>query len=127
VFFDVATKTEKDRRDLETHIISSLDMISFITSLESIGTQSGARVSITSVATDVTNASVVGSIGKAQAHVVVAGTWTTVMRALGLAEHLPFAGTIDHVRLSKGGDTKFAWEASFDVQAPVYVASSTLQ
>jgi hypothetical protein len=127
VYIDSAARTADGRASLNTHVISSLDMVSFITALEMIESQSGARIDIASVDTDVTPQSTIGSTGKARAHVTLHGSWTTVMRALGIAEHLSFASSIDRVRLSKGGDAKAPWEASFDVQALVLVASSTIQ
>jgi hypothetical protein len=123
--------TMSDRGRLPDLFISSDDIVSFITSIESLGPQTNTKVVLTSIDADQTASAAAGSVAHAKAHVEASGSWPGVMRLLGLVERLPYASNINHVRFDAGqadAKTGVTWSASFDIQALVLVtgtASST--
>ncbi len=128
----IAADSAFDRAQLPNFFIPSDDLVSFITSLESLGPQSGTTISLTGIDSDPLTNAEQGTIGRARAHVDGSGTWGSIMRLLLLSEKLPYAATISHVRLSSGApDEKkqVMWTISFDLQAAVLVtgASGTTQ
>lgn len=117
---------------LEGFFIPSDLLVSFIESLEALGPQTGTTVSVASVDSDITDDSAPGTTGTIHASVGVAGTWSSAMRALSLAESMPYKVTISNVRLSgssssggKDGAIKSNWQLGFDIQAAVVVPLET--
>ena len=128
----LASSTASDREMLLTFFISSDDIVSFITAIESLGPKSGSTLNITSIDADQMVGAPAGKIGKARAHVDAHGSWSSVMRLLDLAEVMPYAVTISHVRLNSSGATaksNDAWSLAFDIQvsiiAPTTASSTT--
>jgi hypothetical protein len=107
----LASTTESDRSRLASFFVPAGDVVSFITALESLGPESGSTVSIASISSD--------SLSVA-AHIDAHGSWSSVMRALSLAERMPYAVSISNVRVdeSGGADSKsHAWSLSMDIKA----------
>jgi hypothetical protein len=107
-----ASTTESDRARLASFFVPADDAVSFITALESIGLQSGAQVSIASISSDSLSV---------QAHIDAHGSWSSVMRALSLAERMPYAVSISNVRMDESGavagSKSHAWSLSMDIKA----------
>jgi hypothetical protein len=128
--FDLASSTAADRSRLSSFFISPDDIVSFITLLESLGTQAGNKVSITSIDADNMTNAAPGTVGHAHARIDTRGSWTQVMTVLSLAENLPYISTLNHVRLNANdvGGKQAYWSLSFDVQVSLLappVTSST--
>ncbi|HTK33537.1 MAG TPA: hypothetical protein VL335_03275 [Candidatus Paceibacterota bacterium] len=129
----IASDTVLERSQVPHFFIPADDVVSFITTLEALGPQSGATVTLSSIDSDVINGAAPGTIGHARAHVDASGSWLSIMRLISLSENMPYAVSISHLNLNNGGaqDTKDAkvpqhiWSASFDVQAAVLVPSDT--
>ena len=125
----LASSTVTDRDMLMSYFVHDDDIVSFITTLESLGPQSGSKATLASIDADSLSASSIGTTGSVRAHVDVTGSWSSAMRALMLAEHLPYAASLSHVSLSSSVSgtvgAHSTWVLSFDVTAALIVASST--
>ncbi len=120
----IASSTAPLRARLASFFVPADDVVAFITVLESIGPQSGSAVSIASIDADSLAGRPAGTIGAVRAHIDVHGGWSSVMRALALAERMPYAVSIDHVQLdssSAGPANGRSWSLSFDIQADMIV------
>lgn len=120
----LAADTSFDRAVLPNFFIPADDVVSFITSLEALGPQSGTKINLTGIDSDSLNGAAVGTVGRAHAHIDASGSWSSIMKLLDLSEHMPYAATISHVRLSVGTpDEKkqILWSIAFDIQAAVLV------
>ena len=123
--------TVADWAKLEGFFIPSDHMVAFIESLEALGPQTGSTVAVDSVDSDITGNSAPGTTGTIHASVSANGTWSSVMRALSLAEAMPYKVAISGVRLAgspsaapstKGGKgPSSAWRLSFAIEAEVMV------
>lgn len=123
----IAANTALDRSVLQSFFIPADDVVSFITTLEALGPQSGTTLSLTGIDSDPLTNAAPGAVGRAHGHIDASGTWASVMRLLDLAEHMPYAATVSHVRLSGGAlDEKkqSTWSISFDIQAAVLVSAA---
>ena len=125
--YDLASSTATDRNKLVSFFISSDDIVSFVTLLESLGTQTENKVSITSIDADNMTGVAPGTIGHAHAHIDMHGSWAQVMTVLSLAENLPYVSTLNHVRLNANsiGVKQTDWNLSFDVQTSLLVPPVT--
>jgi len=107
-----ASTTESDRSRLASFFVPADNVVSFITALESLGPESGSSVSIASISSD--------SLSVA-AHIDAHGSWLSVMRALSLAERMPYAVSISNVRMDESGtgagSKSHAWSLSMDIKA----------
>jgi hypothetical protein len=123
---ELATSTTASRSRLTSFFIPADNVVVFITTLESLGPQSGSKVSLTSVDADSLVGAPVGTVGVARAHIIAQGSWSSVMRALALAERLPYAVSIDHVSLAGSSDqaSHSSWSLSFDIQGATIVLAS---
>ncbi len=123
----LADSTAADRAHLNSFFVSSNNVVSFITNLESLGSQSGTTLTIASINTDTASGDAPGTTGHVSAHISAYGTWSSVMRLLDLAEQMQYASTISHVQLS-GGEVNAksgrVWNIGFDVQALLIVTST---
>jgi hypothetical protein len=118
----MVSDTAFERARLPDLFVSSGDIVSFITSLESLGPQSGSKVVLASIDADQMTNVATGTIGHAKAHINGTGPWAAVMKLLALAERLPYASTINHVHIDAGQASDKGpqdWSISFDVQALV--------
>jgi hypothetical protein len=123
---ELVVSTAVSRSRLTSFFVPADDVVVFITAIESIGPQSGSTVSLASVDDSSLLGTAAGTIRAVRAHVSAHGSWSSVMLALALAEHLPYAVSIDHVQLnaSNGGKAGQTWNLSFDIQAATIVQSS---
>lgn len=130
---ELVIATAASRARLASFFVPADNVVVFITALESLGPQSGSTVSLATIDADsLTNASA-GTVGTVRAHINSIGSWGSVMRALALAERMPYAVSIDHIRLdtsaSASASTSAAtasshtWNLSFDIQAAMIVPS----
>jgi hypothetical protein len=120
-------ETVGDRAKLDKLFIVDTEAVNFIESLERIGIQSGAKIELSSVAADDTNTLKPGATAYIKGHVSATGQWGNVMRALMLAEVLPYQSKIDgvHLNTSSVSDEKIpknVWHTEFEVSAPLVKA-----
>jgi alkylhydroperoxidase/carboxymuconolactone decarboxylase family protein YurZ len=124
----LASSTADSRAHLASFFVPADNVVVFITALESIGPQSGSTVSLATVDADSLAGAPAGTIGSVRAHVDAHGGWPSVMRALSLAERMPYAVSIDNVRMDASGfAAKSSWNLSFDIQAAVIVPQASHQ
>jgi hypothetical protein len=79
-------------------------------------------VRLASIDADNLDSAAPGTLGTARAHVVASGSWSAVMRALKLAEDLPYLVTVSglSVTLTDGSAAaKRTWQATFDIKTPI--------
>ncbi|MDE1975567.1 MAG: hypothetical protein KGI49_03615 [Patescibacteria group bacterium] len=126
--------TASARAALPSLFVKSDRVVDFIKSIENVGRQSGASVSISSISADPASGPA-WTTGKVSASVAASGSWSQIMTALGLFENLPFASSLDSASLSASAQSgnnnsaaKPSWTLSFDIEAAMLiVASSTHQ
>ncbi len=119
----IASSTTGDRSELSSLFISSDNVVSLITMMEYFGSQSGSKVTITSIDADPLTNPAPGSLSHAHIHIDDQGSWISVMTMLSLTERMPYAGSISHVKMNiNSSDPKLrTWDLSFDVQVPLLV------
>jgi Flp pilus assembly protein TadG len=88
------------RATLPTYLVSEEDAVPFINAVEAVGPASGAKLSLSSLSsgTDPASSSPVVSLS-----VSLRGTWQTVMSGVELLENLPYAESVQDLRLSSDG------------------------
>lgn len=120
---DVYSNSIEARTNLRSLFVSADKVVDFIKSLEKIGSQSGAKVTISGVVSKEATIDSVGSIG---AHIESIGSWQTVMYSLALAETLPYSVSIRSVSLIESiGDKTHSWRLTFDIKVPTRIVSTT--
>jgi hypothetical protein len=116
-----ASTTESNRARLASFFVPADSVVSFITALEALGPESRSAVSIASISSDSLSGKASGTIGSAQAHIDARGSWSSVMRALSLAERMPYAVSISNVLLDESaasaGSKNHMWSLSMDIKA----------
>ncbi len=136
-----STKRERDQRLAATYrsmsaewarlpalFIPADDTVAFIEAVEGLGDISGASVAISAIGADDLAGAPAGTVGSIRAHADVRGTWSSVMKTLILAEHMPYHDTIAKVSLDfigegAGKNPSRDWHASFDIKASTLVGT----
>ncbi len=124
---DTYLKTVEERKKVINMFISSLEAVSFIESIEKLGSYTGSDVVLSSVKSDSADSMASNSFAKINAHLEVSGSWTAVMRALHLAETLPYQVSMSNIKLNSSGfgkDVKKTWKLSFDIASNLIVAKN---
>lgn len=120
--------TAFDRARLGSFFVPSDGVVVFIESLESLGKETGTLASISSIVTEGIDGAVAGSVGSIRAKVDITGSWEGVMRALRLAELMPYNSSIGDVMLdqssgqSQSKTTKRQWHLTFTMSVSSIVA-----
>jgi hypothetical protein len=120
-------ETSVERARLNEFFIPKDNVVSFIEALESMGTTTGSRIHIASIASDNLDAALPGATGNVRVNLVVSGSWSSVLRTLQLAELLPYKSSIQNVKLdvsvqsgAKEKDpVKRTWQMVFDLSAVI--------
>ena len=120
-------RTKNDRDLLSDFFIPSDRVVDFIEAIESLGPQTGSEVTLSIDTIDPTD-SEDKKHGLARASVEVVGSWTSVMRALSLAENFPYAVSVNGARLylQTGSNGIRNWKASFVVEVVLSEPLSSL-
>ncbi len=127
---DIYSSTIVNREKMLALFIPSTEDVSFIESIEELGSRVGSAVSISSVSSDNVNSMIPNSFARIGAHVEVSGTWVVVMRILRLSETLPYQVSLSNIRVSYSGltdDTKTKkqiWRLSFDIASNMIVTKN---
>ncbi len=118
--------TADQRSRLTGLFVPSGGEVSFIEALESLGPASGTAVSISSISADPLDKASSGTVGAISADVSARGSWAAVMKALVLAESLPYQTVVDQVTVTKGQSAPGSgasasgaalWQISYHVSA----------
>lgn len=128
----VYSSTTFDREKLQTLFIPSTEAISFIESIEQLGTYTASKVSLSSVSSENNVDSIASSsFSRINAHVEAVGTWNAVLRTLFLTETLPYQVSLSDVRLSssgiddnKSGGGKRSWKLSFNISSDMFITKT---
>ncbi|MEI7462869.1 MAG: hypothetical protein WCK03_00560 [Candidatus Taylorbacteria bacterium] len=101
--------------------VGSDDSLSFIRYLESLGDNTGADVSLTSVDNIAPVDGDLANNGYVSTKISVRGSWQAVVKTLMLSENMPYKVMIDNVQLTKVNDGKSKesalWSLNFDLSA----------
>lgn len=111
-------RTKEARASLSDFFIPADRVVEFIESIEALGPQTGSEVSLRSIE-DLAPGKIEGkAYGLAKAEVEAIGSWTSVMRALSLAENFPYMVSITNTRLdtSIGTTGSRKWKAKFTIE-----------
>ncbi len=135
-FLETYEKTSAKWAQIKNFFVSSNKIVDFIESVENLGEQSGSKVSIRSIEADNLDSAPLGKEGTVRLKVNSNGSWQAVMKALSLAELLPYKVSINNIQassfrdaenISKKNVAQAQWDMTFDVQASmIAVASSTV-
>ena len=123
--------TSADRAKLSGYFVRSDDAVAFINAVESVGPESGATVSISSIGTGAAPATSSSTTvtGSLTASISSGGSWTEAMKALALLEALPYDISIDRLSLSAspgGGTAKEpTWLLSLSIIADTIAPASS--
>ncbi len=131
-FLDRYNSTASKWASLQDFFVHSDRVVDFIEVIESLSNQSKSTVTISSIDADNLDNAAVGKEGLIRVRINAKGSWVSVMRALSLAEVLPYKMSINNVRLNvannDSGNTKDAqriWDLNFDLQVAMIVATSS--
>ncbi len=131
-FLETYKATASKWATLQEYFVKSNKVVDFIEVVEAIGPQSQSTIAISSIEADNLDSAPLGKEGRVKMKVSSKGSWNATMKALTLAEMLPYKITISNVRASsfegvasKGSAPKTTWELSFDLQAAMIAASSS--
>jgi hypothetical protein len=119
---DTYSRTMDDRNKMLNIFLSANKAVSFIDSIEGLGSYTGSDISISSVSSEDSDITASSTFSNIKAHVEVKGSWMAIMRTLRLSETLPYQVLLSNVRLnsssvsSKSGD-KHTWSLLFDVSS----------
>jgi hypothetical protein len=109
--------TKPDITRIESALVKSEQTLTFIEAIEKISPRGGAAVSIVSISADDLSNTATGTVGYINTHIEIKGSWTEVLRSMHLVESLPYAISIDNVRMSVDADKK--WIMGFDASVLV--------
>lgn len=120
-----------DRARLPGFFVPSAHAVDFIEALEEIGRAAGSSISISAIEADALDKAAPGTVGSVTAAVSAQGTWAAVMKTLILAEDLPYAASVSHVRieadLGAGSTKQSAWRLSFTIQAALMAGTPPVE
>jgi hypothetical protein len=124
------SSTAADRARVEGLFIPVSASVSFIEAVEAIGPQSGSSVTLSSIAADDLSASIPGTLGSIRGQVSARGSWPSVMRALVMAESLPYVVSVSGIHMDSSavtgtGPVQDQWSLAFGIQAQMIAGSST--
>ncbi len=110
-------RTATDRASLSQFFIPADRVVEFIESIEALGPQTGSVVNLSSI-DDIPPGQIEGSkYGLARAHVEARGSWSSIMRALSLAENFPYGISVKGTRVDSGGSAGgSSWKAEFTLE-----------
>ncbi|MEY2664733.1 MAG: hypothetical protein RIT04_541 [Candidatus Parcubacteria bacterium] len=88
---------------LSSFFVPSDRVVEFIEQIESLEKLSGAVVTLQSITAENISEAATSTVGRVDASVSVVGNWASVMKALQLAERLPYSISISGVNVSSAG------------------------
>jgi hypothetical protein len=133
-FLQTYEKTASKWEELQGIFIDSNKVVNFIESVEQLGSQSGSKVSIRSIEADNLDNAPSGKEGTVRLRINSQGSWQSVMKALSLAEVLPYKVSVNNVQatVSKDGAVSASstasrniWDLNFELQAAMILVSTT--
>ena len=123
--------TVEQRARILKHTMASTEIVSFIETLEAVGTEAGSTLKLSGVSSGKPKDVAPDGMGLFHAHVDGSGSWASVMQTLMLTETLPFVTMVDSVQLNNTAGTSARvareWHISFDVTMLNTVATSSPQ
>ncbi len=90
---ELSKATEKDRAKLSTYFVTEDDVLTFITSIESVEKVSSTTVVISAISNDSTNKYI-------KVNIDIKGGWVNIRKALSMIENLPYSINIDSLNLN---------------------------
>lgn len=108
---EIARKYEKsadDRTKLGSYIVTEDKIVNLIEEIEDIGIRSGAPLELSGITTEPGTASKGVTFNTLKARVAGKGSWSSLMQALILLENMPYALSLNNVRLEVSGESSVA-------------------
>lgn len=109
----------EDRRSIRNLFVPEDLTVSFIEAVEAIGPSSGSTVELSAIEADMPTEG--SPVGRIRVHIEAIGSWSAVMKALMLAENLPYGVSVNKFRIDASGGSsskdRISWKASFTVEA----------
>ena len=93
----IYTKTSETRTRIANLAVSQEKIVDFITSVEKLGDDAGVQLELSSITNEPFAAG--KTTGYIKGRVDARGSWTNIMKALILIEHLPHSVSLSNVRL----------------------------
>ncbi|MBU6232040.1 MAG: hypothetical protein KGI45_00690 [Patescibacteria group bacterium] len=126
-FMDQYKASAPDWQKMSGYFVPADDVVSFIEAIEGLDKGSGATTTISAISADNISGSPAGTIGNFHATVSGSGSWPSVMRAIELAENLPFVSSVSGVKVnvSDAGTAKKSWDFTMSITAKMAVPVST--
>lgn len=123
--------TKIPRSKLPSFLINANQAVKFIESIESLGSQVGSLVNISSIDSQKSENNSPGTFSSIKAHVEARGSWSSVMRTLMLFENLPYQSKINNVKISSsfGENQRISgrqWTLSLDVFSTLATPLTTI-
>lgn len=117
---DVYQSTIDDRKKIRSLFVSENDTVTFIETLESVGSLAGSVLNISSIESIFETEQ---DLGLLRAHIEAKGSWQAIMRTLMLIENMPYRSTISHVRIDASGsvDNNREWRIVFDLEVSTVI------
>ncbi|MBP6858510.1 MAG: hypothetical protein KBC33_01610 [Candidatus Pacebacteria bacterium] len=116
---ELYSASTEDRHAAKKLFVPEDSTIAFIESIESIGPSSGSTVELSAIEADAPGES--SGVGRIRVHVEAVGSWSTVMRAVMLAENLSYGVSVSNLRIDASGGSsakdRLGWKASFVIEA----------
>lgn len=110
-------RTKNARDSLSNFFIPADRVVDFIEAIEALGPETGSKVTLSIDTVDASDSEEKKN-GLARANVEAVGSWTSVMRALSLAENLPYIVSVSgaHLSLQIDANGVHNWKASFVIE-----------
>ncbi|MFA6554560.1 MAG: hypothetical protein WCS89_03565 [Candidatus Paceibacterota bacterium] len=130
-FLESYKSTASRWKSLPNYFVDSGHVVNFIEVIEALGTESGSKVSISSIDSDNLDGAPLGKEGVLSMRITIQGSWSSVMRALSLTETLPYKISIDEIKANTSNESgstpasKVIWNLSFNMKIAMLVGSST--
>lgn len=135
-FLNTYEKTVSKWSKIQGFFVESNKVVNFIESIELLSQQSGGKVTISSIEADNLENASAGKEGTIRMKITAQGSWESVMRALKLAELLPYKISVNNVQASSFNSDqnnddkskvapKSVWNLSFDLQVAMLAATTT--
>jgi hypothetical protein len=98
------------------YVVSQEKIVEFIQSVESIETNSGAKVELSGIDSGNFAPTEANPIGSLKAHMEIEGSWKNVMRAFVMLENIPYSISLNNIRLVKDSEDRL-WKMSAGLEA----------
>lgn len=113
----VYQQSVSDLAALKSYVVTGEQVVDLIEEIEEIGTTTSTSLELTGITNSANASQKEGEFSVFTATVHGKGTWTNIMRALILIEHLPYSMSINNIRFAEeGAGPARVWTISFGIK-----------